>query len=213
MLLEVEVSELITLLEVEELAKSSISIDGVLVLQTLLLHVVSHELGDIGTRLLGTRRTTHESAELRTDVHRDLEDGRTSRLALLALGNSLATTTLVSNLLELGGLLLELLGLSDELRESLAHRKETGSHRLNLGLETNLLSNRGGNSRSSGGNRGRSGNSRGSLSLSSLGLGSLHRLCLGDRSRGSSGNRGLIGLLGYTLGGLGGSRHYTGSGG
>ena len=47
-LLEIEVGQLLSLRDLEELAESSIGLDVVLVLQVLLLDVVVQLLGDIG---------------------------------------------------------------------------------------------------------------------------------------------------------------------
>lgn len=119
-LLEVEVSELVLLLQVQQLQQRRIAVDVVLVLQVLLLHVVRDVLRYVGTRLLGAGGAAHEGAQGRGDVGGDLEDGDARRLALLAL-HHLAAAALVGHLLQLGRLLLQALGLADQLRHRLAH--------------------------------------------------------------------------------------------
>jgi len=110
-LLEVEVGELVLGREVEELEKRRITLDVVLVLEVLLLHVGRDELRDVGAALLGADRAAHECAESRGDVRRNLEDGDTGRLALLTLNRRLAAAALVGELLDTSGLLLKALGL------------------------------------------------------------------------------------------------------
>ena len=110
-LLEVEVGELVLGREVEELEKRRITLDVVLVLEVLLLHVGRDELRDVGAALLGAGRAAHECAESRGDVRRNLEDGDTGRLALLTLNRRLAAAALVGELLDTSGLLLKALGL------------------------------------------------------------------------------------------------------
>jgi len=78
----------------------------VLVLQVLLLHVARDELGHVATALLAAGRAAHEGAQGRGDVRGNLEDAHAGRLALLTLHRRLAAATLVSQLLDLGGLLL-----------------------------------------------------------------------------------------------------------
>ena len=110
-LLEVEVGELVLCREVEELEERGITLDVVLVLEILLLHVGRDELRDVGAALLGAGRATHECAESRGDVRGNLEDGDASRLALLALNRRLAAAALVGKLLDTSRLLLKALGL------------------------------------------------------------------------------------------------------
>jgi hypothetical protein len=78
----------------------------VLVLQVLLLHVASDELGHVAAALLAASGAAHEGAQGRGDVSGNLEDAHAGRLALLTLHRCLTAATLVSQLLDLGGLLL-----------------------------------------------------------------------------------------------------------
>jgi len=217
-LLEVEVSELVLLLEVQQLQQRRIAVDVVLVLQVVLLHVVRDELRYVGAALLAAGRATHEGAEGRRDVGGDLEDGDARRLALLAL-HHLATAALVGYLLQLGRLLLHALGLADQLRYRLTHSQQARGDRLRLRLQAHLLRHYGrhrcGIARGSRHYRGHHrGSHRGRRRGSHL-LGRLRSLGgLGYRGRRSHHN-GLLGLLRYTLGDSlrRGRAHYTRGGG
>jgi len=225
-LLQVEVRELVLLLEVQQLQQRGVTVDVVLVLQVLLLHVRRDELRHVGAGLLGAGGATHEGAQGRGDVGGDLEDGDARRLALLALYH-LAAAALVGHLLQLGRLLLHALGLADELRHRLAHRQQARRQRLGLRLEAYLLRyygrhltrGRGSHHRGRGSRHGGSHGRRSHRGRSLLrGLRGLGGLSHGGSHHSYRGNYGLFGLLRhYTLyGGLrgGGSRaHYTRGGG
>ena len=236
-LLKVEVGQLVLLGQVQQLQQGGITLDVVLVLQVLLLHIASDELGHVAAALLAARRAAHEGAQGRGDVSGDLEDAHTGRLALLTLHRGLTTATLVSQLLNLGSLLLQALGLRDQLRHGLTHGQQAGSDALGLGLQAHLLRHHGGLSRhhlsgSSGSGSGRGcGCGCGSclLALGGSGSGSGSRGCGGSgrhggsglsglgcgggRSSGRSGDDSSSGSLGDLLRGRGRGAHYTSGGG
>jgi hypothetical protein len=220
-LLEVEVSELITFLDTEQVAELDVRVDIMLILEVVVLDIRSDELGDVGAAFLRTGRAAEERAESRGDVDRLLEDAYTSRFAIFTFSGALTTTTLVGHLLNLRGFLFEALGFRDELRNSFTNSEETSSDSLGFMFEADFFRSsggfsRGGYNRSSydRGNRGRRRSGRGSglggYFLSSLGSG-------GDRSGNNrGGNRGrgsgdFIGLLGddFLGSGFGRGVHYT----
>jgi len=208
-LLQVEVGQLVRGRHAKQRTKLGIRVDVVLVLQVVLLHIGGHILGHVGAALLGTSGAAHKGAQLRRDLHGDLEDRHAGRLGGIALHLG-AAATLVGHLLHLSRLLLQTLGLSHKLRHHLAKGHQARGQGLHLGLQAHLgrlsgLSGRGSGLHShGGGNRGR-------LGLGLLGLGGS-----GHRGRGShGGGRHLLGLSllcdGLGLGG-GGGVHYTSSG-
>lgn len=110
--LEIEVGQDITLCHTEKSLKLSVRLDGVLLLEVLLLHVGGDGLGDVGAALLGATGATEERAELIGERSRKLEDGRLAGHDGLTLHRLLlAATALVSLLLEAGDTLLHALEL------------------------------------------------------------------------------------------------------
>jgi len=209
-LLEVEVGQLVRGGHAQQRAQLGIRVDVVLVLQVVLLHIGGHILGHIGAALLRAGRAAHECAQLRGNLHGNLEDRHASRLGGITLHLVLALA-LVSHLLDLARLLLQTLGLSHKLRHHLPQGEQARGQALHLGLQAQLggLSGLSGLSGShhGGGDRGRGHSHR--LGLGLLGLGG------GHRGRGSHGGRLLgllrIRLLGDSLGG-GSGVHYTSGG-
>lgn len=208
-LLQVEVGQLVRGRHTEQRTQLGIRVDVMLILQVVLLHIGGHILGHIGAALLGTSGAAHKGAQLRRDLHGDLEDGHAGRLGGVALHLG-ATAALVGHLLHLARLLLQTLGLSHKLRHHLAQGHQARGQGLHLGLQAHLGRLSGLSGGLHGGlHRGRGHSSHG-LGLGLLGLG-------GSGHRGSShGGRHLLGLLrirllGDSLGG-GSGVHYTSSG-
>jgi len=111
--LEVEVGEALSVSNAEELLERSIRLDVVLVLETLLLDVGRHGLGDIGAAHLAALGLAKEDAEVIAELGGDLEDAEASRLRgtiLIELGRG-ATLALAGILDLTGNTLLELLEL------------------------------------------------------------------------------------------------------
>ena len=228
-LLEIEVGELLTLGDLEDLLERSIRGDVVLVLEALLLDIVVHLLGDIGAGDEGARGVTEELAELIGNLEGDLEDGEA--LGRITLGLRANTALALASILDLTvDTLVKALDLSDHGGDRLTERGEGGEDGLEVLIESGRRGSRGLGSRS-GGRRGsdrdRRRSNRGGRRRSSglLGDGLLGLSGRSSRSRGSDGRsrhrrRGsdLIGLLGNTLGlggrgGSGGGVHHIGTGG
>jgi hypothetical protein len=225
-LLEIEVRELFRLRHLEELAKRSIRLDVVLVLQVLFLDIGVELLGHIGAGDEGASRVTEETAELIRNLGGDFEDGKATLDRLAVLRNSSYTALATTSILDFTvDTLIKALDFSNHGGHSLAERREGGED----GLEVIIKS----GDRSSGGFRGgyrsshRSGGrsrysrsrSRSGLATSFLGFRG-RRSNGGYRSGGRSGDRNsnnFISLLGNTLGLSGGGSnrgvHYTSTGG
>jgi hypothetical protein len=209
-LLEVEDGKVVSLTEGEELAESSVGLDGLLVHKVVGLGIGHDTLGDGRAANLSSLGLTKEGAELISNLDGLGEDARLG-LSTLDLGTG-PLAAAISALGEAGSLLLDGLegggssgGSSLEVVEVLLK----GSNGL-LERGTEVLisdsgrsgdniddrgSNRGGNSLSLGGLLGGLGNNRGSRS---------------HRGRNNSGNSLSLGGL---LGGLGGRAHRVSGGG
>jgi len=224
-LLEIEVGELLSLRDLEELAERTIRLDVVLDLEVVGLDIVVELLGDVGAGDQGALGLAEEHAELIGDLGGDLKDGRATLGRLLALSAHAALTT--ASILDLTvDTLVKALDLSDHRGDSLAERGEGGEDRLEVLIQSGRRRSRGlrgGGRRSSDRRRGRGGNrgGRGSSRLAS-GLGSSSRGRRGGgggrgRNGGHNGRNGLIGLLGNTLtlssGGSNSGAHHTSTGG
>ena len=229
-LLEIEVGELLTLGDLEDLLERSIRGDVVLVLEALLLDIVVHLLGDIGAGDEGARGVTEELAELIGNLEGDLEDGEA--LGRITLGLSANTALALASILDLTvDTLVKALDLSDHGGDRLTERGEGGEDGLEVLIESGRRGSRGLGSRSGGrrgsdrdrrrSNRGGRGRGSGLLGDGLLGLSGRSSGNRGRRSDDRSRHRrrgDLIGLLGNTLGlgGRGGSRggvHHIGTGG
>lgn len=181
--LEVEDLQLILLSEVEELAESSISLDVLLVHETLGLGVATDGGGNLAAAHESALGLTEEHTEIIGDLAGLGEDGLLLRLVGITLGLAVAAT--LAGLLELtGDALLELLHLGEDLGEGSTHLGNLLNEAVELGNDVDILN----NSRGGSGD-GRGGSNRG-----------------GSRSsndRGRSGNRSSNSLLGVLLGGGG----------
>jgi hypothetical protein len=187
--LEVEISELISLLEVEESRKLRVGVDLatiLLILEAVSADILGNVTSHIGASHLGTRRLIKELSKLIRNLG-GLHESRGSAISALAL----STRALALSSLELTGpLLLESSVLRLEGGNENAKLLELGNklHGLlsKIGISLGLDS-RGGNSRFLG-NRSYDNGGRG-ISLGGLGLLGLHDL-LGSGSRGSSSDNG-----------------------
>ena len=213
--LQVEVGQHVRVGHAQQSLQLGIGLDGVLLLQVLLLHVGRDGLGHVGARLLGATGAAQERAQLVGQRRGELEDRRLAGLHLLTLHGLLrAAATLVRILLEAGHALLQTLQLSHQRTHRLAHGGGLGQHGLHVILDRGhgglggLHGRRGHGGR--GGHRRRSHRGRG-RGGSLLGLLLSGRRSHGGRGNGSSGHRG-GGLLGNGLRRLGGGSgvHYTG---
>jgi hypothetical protein len=219
--LEVEVGEVISIREAEELLEGSIRLDVMLVLEGVLLDILVDLTSHIGAGDEGSLGLAKESAELISDLGGDLKDGRTTLGTLFTL--SLYATTALAGVLDLTvNTLLELLDLSHGAGDIFTNSGEARENSLHVLIKSGGRSLRGGirgRSRSGSNNRGsrsRSGSSN--LLGSLLGLGSNRSRSRGSYGGRSGGSRGILSLLGYALLGrssrVGGSRvHYTSTGG
>ncbi len=221
--LEVEVGEVVSIREAEELLEGGIRLDVVLVLEGVLLDVLVDLTSHIRAGDEGTLGLTEEGAELISDLGGNLEDGRTTLGALFAL--SLHAAAALASILDFTvDTLLELLDLSDHGGNSLTESGEATENSLHVLIKSGGRSLRGGSGiRNRGGcNRGSGDRSRGGSGGGDL-LGSLLGLSGGRGSDNGSnrgrrgGGRGIVGLLGYTLlgrgRGAGGGIHHTITGG
>ena len=120
--LEVEVGETLRVSNAEELLERGIRLDVVLVLETLLLDVGRHGLGDIGAAHLAALGLAKEDAEVITELGGDLEDAEAGRLGsavLIKLGRGAALA--LAGILDLTrNTLLELLELGVQRGDRLA---------------------------------------------------------------------------------------------
>ena len=115
--LEVEVGEALRVRNAEELLERGIRLDVVLVLETLLLDVGRHGLGDIGAAHLAALGLAEEDAEVIAELGGDLEDAEAGRLGSAVL-------------IELGrGAALALAGILDLTRNTLLELLELGVQR------------------------------------------------------------------------------------
>jgi hypothetical protein len=211
-LLDVEVSEGISIRNTKETLKVSIRLDLVFILETILLHISRYSRSYLSAAHLAASGLAKELAEIGRNILRLLEHIRTLRLSRVDF--TLGTLALTSFLDLLRDTLVKLAetsnhlgGLVTETSNSLKSRADviidsggrgsissTGAYRRSLDKGTRLSSNS--SNRGSG--------------LSGLGLGGTGLLLSsrGGRSgssynRGSSGSRGSLSLL-YSTGLLGG---------
>jgi hypothetical protein len=227
-LLEIEVRELLSLRDLEELAERSVRSDVVLVLEVLFLDVVVELLGHIGARDEGARGVAEEAAELIRNLGGDFEDGGAAldglTIGIFRASTALTTTSILDFTVHA---LIKALDLGNHGRDGLTEGGERGENGLEVLIESRRRGSRGGvrgsghggSYRSSDRNN-RSGD-RGSRSSGLLGgllrisSGGYNRGDRGNRSRGS--NRSIVSLLGNTLGlgGRGSSSgvHHTSTGG
>jgi hypothetical protein len=217
--LEVEVGEVVSVREAEQLLEGSIRLDVMLILEGVLLDVLVDLTGHVGARDEGTLGLTEEGAELISDLGRDLKDGRTTLGALFAF--SLYAAAALASILDFTvDTLFKLLDLSDHGGNDFTETREASEHALHVFIKGGGRSLRGsgirGRSRDNGGSSGYRGRSSGGSDF----LGSLLGLSSSrsgyNRSNGgrSSGDRGIVGFLGDTLlgrgrGGGGGIHHIS----
>jgi hypothetical protein len=208
-LLEVQDSQVLALVQGQQLAQSSIGLDGLLVHQVVALGIGQHTLGYSGAADLSTLGLAQEGAQLLSNLHGLSEDAGADLGLTTLSGISLALLATVSLLDDTGSLLLN--GLQSigcggcgglQVRQLLL---EVGNGLLESGTDVLLM----GLSGSSGGN-GR----HGYCGSSGDGL-----IVLLGGSLGSSGNRGgdgysgccgdgLVLGCGGLLGGLHGGAHF-----
>ena len=205
--LQVEVGQLVSISDGQELLQCSVRLDVVLVLQALFLDVVVDGLGDFTAAHQSAVGLAQELAEFISDLGGALEDAQSARLCIRALLDLAATLALASILDFTVDTLLELLDLREHGGDSLLQSVQVASDSLDILIQ-------GGDGASGGGNRGsldRGGgnNYRGSCSS---GNGLLAAGLLFSGGSGNSGNRGsnggcdfndgvfLCDLLGSSLG-------------
>ena len=216
--LEVEVGEVLSLRDGEELTERSIGLDVVLVLEVLFLDVVVYALGDLRAAHQGALGLAEEGAELIRDLDGALEDGGSTLDGLTILRGGGRTALTLAGILDLTvNALLELLDLRHHGGNRLTESGEAGHDGLDVLVKSGRgSSGRGGSSLYRGrgyNNRGRGGHGGGLLGRLGLGLSGNNRG--GGRSGNGLRDGGRI-LLGNTLdslGGGGGSAHYTRGGG
>jgi len=210
--LEVEVGELVTIGDGEELLERGIGLDVVLVLELVLLHVVVHALRHLRAAHESALGLREEGAELIRHLHGALEDGGGTGLCISTLLGLHSATALASILNLAVHTLVEALDLAHQRRGTITESGEGGEEALEVLIESrggagsggrDLLHGGGGNHDGRGSGRGR----RSGLRRSLLGGG------LRGRGRSSS-DHGLNNsdslLLSDLLGdGLGGGTHYT----
>jgi len=218
--LEIEVGEHVRIRDAQQSLQLRIRLDGVLVLQVLLLHVGRNGLGDVGAALLRARGAAEERAQLIGERSGQLEDGRlTGHSGLTLNGLLLLALALVGLLLQAGHALLQALQLGDKGANRLANRVGLGQHGLHVVLDrgrgqiTSLHGgglNRGGHY---GGSHYGGGDYRGGRLLGGkLGLGRRGRGLrrnYGGSHNGRGGRRSRL-LGNRLLGGRGRGVHYTG---
>ena len=218
--LEVEVGQHVRVRNAQQSLQLRVGLDGVLVLQVLLLHVGRNGLGDVGAALLRARGAAEERAQLIGEGRRELEDGRLAGHNGLALDRLLLLTlALVSLLLQTGHTLLQTLQLGNKGANRLANRVGLGEHGLHVVLDrgdAGVTALHGG--RLHGGYRGYRGRNYGGSYRGRRLLGG--KLGLGGRGRGlrrnyggsHNGRRGRGGRLlrNRLLGGRSRGVHYTG---
>jgi len=210
-LLEVEVRELNTLRDGEKLLERRVGLDGVLVLEVVLLDIDIHGLRDLRARHERASRLREELAELIRDLDGALEDRGDAGLRLSALLNLDAALALTGILDLAVDAAVKALDLAEKRGRRLTERRERGRKNLEV-----LLKRREGRGRRRGGNlldrrRGNNDRRRGGLG----GLRGLRGLGGGRLNRGGDSRNYNLRLLGDLLsrGGRlgGGSRaHYTG---
>ena len=225
-LLEIEVGELVSFRDLEELAESSVRLDVMLDLEVVGLDIVVEFLGHIGAGDEGACRLAEEAAEFIRNLGGDFEDGRTTLGTFFTFRTYAAFTT--ASILDFTvDTLIKTLDFRDHGRDGLTERSEGGEDGLDVIIKRSSRSNNGFSSSGSGYRDCRSRSSELLVRSRSSSSGSLATsfLNFSDRSsdrsnRGNRGSyrssRGIISLLGNTLG-LGGrgssSRvHYTRSG-
>ena len=133
--LEVEVGEVVSISEAEELLERGIRLDVVLVLEVLLLDVVVDRLGDLRAAHERAIALAEEVAEVVGDRRRALEDGgRTLDLntVLVRLDAALALARILDLTVDT---LLQALDLAEEGGDRLTHRREVARDRLDVLLE------------------------------------------------------------------------------
>ena len=209
--LEVEVGEVVSISEAEELLERGIRLDVVLVLQVLLLHVVVHALGHLRAAHQGAVGLAQELAELVRHLGGALKDAQ--RTGRRTLGGGCAALALARILQLAVDTLLQLLHLAQHRRHRLAQGVQVASHGLQVLIQSRGGASGGGLSgRHHGGGRHHHRRSRRSGGLRGLhGLRGLGRLHNGSSHRGGRSGGRLLRNLGS--GGLGGGRggvHYTG---
>jgi len=133
--LEVEVREVVSIREAEQLLERGIRLDVVLVLQVLLLHVVVDLTRHVGAGDQRALRLAEEDAELLSDLRGDLEDGRTTRLGTL-LALRLDAAAALARILDLAvDALLQLLDLRDHRGDNLAETREATQNDLEVVIQ------------------------------------------------------------------------------
>ena len=117
--LQVEVGELVSISDGQELLQCSVRLDVVLVLQTLFLDVVVDGLGDFTAAHQSAVGLAQELAEFISDLGGALEDAGSARLCISTLFDLAATLALASILDLTVNTLLELLDLREHGGDSL----------------------------------------------------------------------------------------------
>ena len=97
--LQVEVRKHIALSHAQQTLQLAVRLDGVLLLQVLLLHVGGDGLRDIGAALLGAIAYTQERAQVVRQSRGNLEDRRLPGLRLLTLHGLLGLAAALVSLL------------------------------------------------------------------------------------------------------------------
>ena len=97
--LQVEVRQHVALRHAQKTLQLAVRLDGVLLLQILLLHVGSDGLRDVGAALLGAIAHTQERAQVVRQSRGDLKDRRLPGLHLLTLHGLLGLAAALVSLL------------------------------------------------------------------------------------------------------------------
>jgi hypothetical protein len=220
-LLEIEVGELVSFRNLEELAESSVRLDVMLDFEVVGLDIVVEFLGYIGAGDEGACRLTEEAAEFIRNLGGDFKDGRTTLGTFFTFSaNAAFTTTSIFDFTV--DTLIKALDFSNHGGDGFTERSEGGEHGLDVIIKSGGRTSRSGissNSRSGYRSRGRSSNrsrSGGGFATGFLDF-SGSRSGYDRSNRGDRSSRGIFSLLGNTFGlGGGGSSsgvHYTSTGG
>ena len=129
--LEVEVRQLLALRKLEELLQRGVGLDGVLVLQLVLVHVHIHRLRHLGAAHQGATGLAEEGAQLIRHLHGALEDGRRTGLGALGTLLRLDPAAALAGLLQVAvHTLLQALHHAQQLSHVVAHGHHAGEGSL-----------------------------------------------------------------------------------
>jgi hypothetical protein len=217
-LLEVEVGELLSFRNLEELAERSVRLDVMLDFEVVGLYIVVEFLGDIGAGDEGACRLTEEAAEFIRNLGRDFEDGRTTLGTFFTFSTHAAFTT--ASIFDFTvNTLIKTLDFSDHGRDGVTEGNEGGEDGLDVIIKSGGRSSRssisGSGSRSGYRSRSRSSSnrSRSGSSLATSLLGFSNRGYRSSNNRSNRSDRSIFSLLSNTLGLSGGGSssgvHYT----